>query len=477
MTYDYDLIVIGAGGGGLTAAIGGASIGARVLLIEGEKLGGDCTHYGCVPSKALIYASKLAHAQTQRASVGLKPVSVVENSTRDVLAHVKRVVDDVENRFEDPEEIKKSGVDIEMGFATFTDAHTVTVNDKSISAKKFVIATGARPVELPIPGLQDVEPLTNRTVFEPRDLRSLLIIGSGPIGCELGQAFARLGVDVSIVTRDDLPLGRDDQKAGELVEASMKRDGVKFYYKKDIVKAQSCDGQKGLVVKELGSHDALEEEIWTDEILVAVGRAPNVENLGLETIGVQFDNRKGITVDEKTRTSVPHIYAVGDIATPWKFTHYANHMAKVALTNMIFHYPARISSVIPRATFVSPEVASIGVTTRDRDFDTSLHVFEKQYDHVDRAITDLSENGFFQIITDDKGMIKGATIVGGPAGEMINEMALAMEQGISITKLSDTIHAYPTYGYGLRNCADEFRAMGYTEGKKAWVKKIFNLRG
>ncbi len=477
MKYDYDIIVIGAGGGGLTAAIGGAGIGASVLLIEGEKLGGDCTHYGCVPSKALIRAAHVAHAQNERVHVGLESAHLAsQDDVHGVLSHVRSVVADIESRFENPDDIRRQGVDILMGFATFVDSHTVAVDDKKISGKKIVIAAGARPALLPIDGLADVEPKTNRTIFDADDFASLTIIGSGPIGCELGQAFARLGVDVSIVTRDAVVLGHDEVEAGKIVEQSLLDDSVALYYEKDVQSVSVSAGKKNVIVtcKKTGE----KTEIVADEILVAIGRQPNVEKLGLDRAGVHFDVRRGILVNAKTQTNVPHIYAVGDIATRWKFTHYANHMAKIALTNMIFKVPAKMSEVIPRATFTAPVVASIGINTLSPEYDASVHhVLEKTYDHVDRAITDVQEDGFIRIITDSSGMIVGATIVGGPAGEMINEIALAMQNRISVTELSDTIHVYPTYGYGLRHCSDQFRALGYTKKKKKWVQRIFGLRG
>jgi len=478
MSYDYDIIVLGAGGGGLTAAIGGAGIGAKVLLVEGEKLGGDCTHYGCVPSKALIRAAHAVHATSEREIFGLAPLDMQKKASdaHTVLTHVRSVVDDIERRFEDPEEIESHGVAIEMGFARFVDAHTIEVNDQKISAKKFVIATGARPAELPIDGLAQSDPKTNRTIFAADNFSSLTVIGSGPIGCELGQAFARLGVQVNIITRDDRVLGRDDAEASAIVGRSLDADGVSVYYSKDVNSVSVRGDQKVVSVTCQNSGEA--KDIVADEILVAIGRQPNVEQLNLEAAGVEYDQRKGIRVNDQTQTNVSHIYAVGDVATPWKFTHYANHMAKIALTHAIFKIPAKMSTVIPRATFTSPEVASIGLSAADAQAEPSQYlIFDKGYDFVDRAITDLAEDGLFRIITDTKGKIVGATIVGGPAGEMINEIALAMKNGITIAQLADTIHAYPTYGYGLRNCADQFRQRGYTDSKKKWVKKIFGLRG
>ncbi len=476
--YDYDLLVIGAGSGGLTVAIGGAGIGAKVLLVEAHKLGGDCTHYGCIPSKALIKAAHVAHVDTQRSAVGLPPTQKVAINIKDVLLSVKGIVDDVEKRFEDIDDIRSLGVDVLLARARFIDVHTVQAGDKKISAKKIVIATGARPVELPIPGLTDCKPKTNRTIFEPEQFTSLLIIGTGPIGCELAQAFARLGVKVTMIARARRILDREEERVSAVVAKQLRADGVRILYKKDVVRASVTQQGKCLDIK--GRDGDAMETVCADEILVAVGRQPNVEGLGLEELGITFDRRSGIAVDAYTRTTIPQIYAVGDVATRWKFTHYANHMAKTTLAHALLHVRVkRERVVIPRATFTAPEVGSVGITfdTCSRAEQRGLFVFEKAYDHVDRAITDRSEEGFVRLITDKKGQIKGATIVGPSAGELINEVALAMKNGISITKLADTIHAYPTYGYGLRNCADQFRAMGYTEGKKKLIKKIFGLRG
>lgn len=479
MNFDYDLIVIGAGGGGLTAAIGGAGIGASVLLIEGEKLGGDCTHYGCIPSKALIKAANVYQAQKDGKKFGLDAYVPPKPSVKAVLTKVQDIVSDVEARFEDIEHIRSLGVDVKMGHAQFTDGHTVVVDGTNISAKKIVIATGARPVMLDIPGLSDCMPKTNRTIFDADTFTSLLVIGSGPIGCELGQAFARLGVAVTIVTRDTRILSREEQQASTLVADRFDADGITTIADHEIVRAYREEGQKCLLLKNRTT--GVEQSVCADDILLAVGRQPNVEKLALEKAGVTYNTRRGITVNKKTQTNINHIYAVGDVATQWKFTHYANHMAKTTLAHALLHYPfaAIEATVIPRVTFTTPEVGSVGVTydsltSQQQD---AYHVFNKAYENVDRAITDRDENGFMQIITDTKGAIVGATTVGHAAGEMINEIALAMKNDVSITQLADTIHAYPTYGYGLRNCADGFRAMGYTKGKRDVVKKIFGLRG
>lgn len=474
MTYNYDVIVIGAGGGGLTAAVGAAGIGASVLLIEKEKLGGDCTHYGCIPSKTLIReAKKFYEAKHYTSIMGVKNIW-------DTLSTVQDTVKEVEERFESIEKLRSHGVEVLMGKALFKDAHTIEVNSstdkKIVTGRKFVIATGGEPAQVSTKGFDTLEYKTNRTIFLPKGMQSLTILGSGPIGCELAQAFARLGLSVTLIARDGTLLNREDARASILIQEAFACDGVNVIYNAEAIEGYRDHEKKCIKVKITTTDE--EKVISSDEVLVAVGRVPNVEGMGLETIGVLFDTHNGIIVNDHAQTTVPHIYAVGDVASSLKFTHFANHHAKVAVTHMFFKLFGTVEKeVIPRVTFTSPEVASVGVATSKEALEKGYFVFSKEYSDIDRAITDGNEVGFFQIITDKKGNIKGATLVGTSAGELINEIALAMKHKISITSLADTIHAYPTYGYGLRSCADQFRAQSFTPKMKGILKTILNLHG
>ncbi len=482
LKFDYDMIVIGAGAAGLTAAIGASKIGARVLLVEGEKYGGDCTHYGCVPSKSLIHAAEVAYATQKREACGLSKKRVEKIDLKKVLAATQETVDHIEEKFDSEEVLNGHGVETLTGLARFYDENTISVSleggdEKKLTAKKFVIATGARPRMLDDKLVKDVELLTNRTIFEPRSMASLTIIGSGPIGVELAQAFSRLGVEVTIMTRDQKIISRESEDAQKILTNTLREEGVTIITEASITKiAKKASGAEVCYATPKKKKATLTSE----HVLVAIGRTPNVEGLGLEEIGVEYDTGRGISVDPRGQTTVRHIYAVGDVASQWKFTHYANHMAKVMLARSIFHLPfgAVEEEVIPRVTFTSPEVASVGLTSdMIADQQEHYHLLRKSYDDVDRAITDRDTQGHIEIVVNKRGRIVGATLVGKGAGEMINELALAMKQKIPITRLADTIHAYPTYGYGLRNCADQFRGLSYTAEKRQWVQKILGLRG
>lgn len=469
MKYDYDVIVLGAGGAGLTAAVGASGIGASVLLIEMDKLGGDCTHYGCIPSKTLIREAKKFFEAKEYVKINL------EINIQDILLKTQNTVRDVEERFESIDRLNKLGVNVVIGKAVFIDKHTVTVEKQKYSAKKFVIATGGNPAPIHIKGFDTLDYLTNRTIFIPKKIESLIVIGSGPIGCELAQAFNRLGVKVTLLTKDNTILNREDSHASKIVQDTLIKEGVSIVFNTEILEGFKAGTQKSVKVNVSGQ----ETLITADEVLVAIGRSPHVENIGLETIGVRYDKNKGIEVNDHAQTNLSNIYAIGDVAarSP-KFTHFANHHAKVALTHMFFKFFAHTEKVIiPRVTFTTPEIASVGISTKKEAREKGYFVFTKEYSDIDRAITDGNEVGFFQIIADTKGVIKGATLVGAASGELINEIALAMKQKIKITALADTIHAYPTYGYGLRSCADQFRGQSYSPLKKKILKVILRLNG
>lgn len=474
--YDYDLIVIGAGSGGLTVAIGGAQIGAKTLLIEKEKIGGDCTHYGCVPSKALIKAAECArNMKNINEDLNLKLNYNID--IEKILKKVSKTVDLIYSH-ENPENIKKYGVELEFGEAKFIDKKSLSVNGKSFSSKKIVIASGARARVPKVKGLENVKFMTNKEVFIPKKFQSLVVIGAGPIGAELAQAFRAFGIEVSIVEHGKKILGREDDEASQLVEKVFLKEGIKIYKNKKFMEVYEKNGKKVVVLEDGDS--GKKNEIECDELLIAIGRVPNVEGLNLQEAGIYFNDR-GIKIDSHCRTSNKNIYAIGDVASGWQFTHFANHQGKIALTNLIFKLPVKYEKiVVPRVTFTNPQVASVGEVFMDNDdiiLNGKIVILKKDYSQVDRAITDRNTDGFFKIFCDKKGFILGAVIVGKAAGELIGEISLAMKNNIKISQLADTIHPYPSYGYGLRNTADQFRSLGFSSGKKKWVKKIFGLRG
>jgi len=474
----YDLIVIGAGSGGLTAAIGGNSLGAKVLLIEKEKsLGGDCTHFGCVPSKTLIKASRIARGFKNYEKYGLKLNKKINVSfdISSILKKVRNTVNYVEKKAESIDMIKKLGIDVLIGSPRFIDKKTIILNAQGYSAKKFVIATGSRARVVSVKGLDKIKYITNKEVFIPKKFKSLVVIGAGPIGCELGLAFANLGVNVILVSNSNKILAKEDSEASSLIEKEFKKTGVEILKNKEFVEIFEKNGMKNIVLKDVKSRKTT--TVKSDEILISIGRVPNVENLNLESAGVKYSNR-GIVVNRKTQTTNSNIYAIGDVAGGQQFTHFANHQGKIALTNLIFKLPLKYTNLVPRVTYITPEIASVGINEDDikrRKLD--YLILKKKYSDIDRAITDSSTTGFFKIIVNKRGYIKGAVLVGESSGELISEIAVAMKNNLKITAIADTIHPYPTYAYGLRSCADEFRKMTFTKSKKKWIKKIFRLKG
>jgi len=472
METDYDIIVLGAGSGGLTAAIGGAQIGASVLLVEKEKIGGDCTHFGCVPSKALIKLSR-------DIAIIRKHNFDYKVDINEILEKVKAKVDTVYSH-ESPDKIEKFGIKVEIGSAKFINKNSIQIGEKIYSAKKIIIATGGRARVPQVEGLDLVKYSTNKEIFIPKNFKSITIIGSGPIGSELGQAFSNLGVDVNLIERGSKIMGREEGEASGLLEDTFKKQGINIIKNHNFIKIEDKFGRKFVHISDKVTGEI--SLVESDEVLLSVGRVPNVEGLDLEKAEVKFDSR-GIFINDKTQTSNKNIFAIGDVARGMQFTHFANHQGKVSLANIIFKLPFKYEKkVIPRVTFTNPEVASVGVYKSDLEKDGKVEgrdffILRKDYQNIARAITDDNENGFFKIIVDKKGFILGSVLVGAGSGELIGEISLAMKNKIKITKLADTIHPYPTYGYGLRNCADQFRSFGFSENKKKWIKRIFGLRG
>lgn len=452
--FDYDLIVIGAGSGGLTSAIGAAQIGAKVLLIEKDKIGGDCTHHGCIPSKALIHLSK----------------SCEKLDINNVFEKVQDVISDIYSH-ETPDEISKYGIDVKIGDCNFISKNIISILGEEFSGKNIIISTGSRAKILDIKGLDKIDFMTNKQIFDVRTFKSITIYGCGPIGCEIGQALANLGIKVNLVNFGKNILSRENEFASEFVLNSFEKNkNINLFLGEEIVEVSELDGKKIINLKSGGV-------IESDEFLLSVGRVPNVENLGLENIGIKFDS-KGIFIDDKCKTNYKNIFAIGDVARGLQFTHFANRQGKTALVNSIFGLGFKYEKkVIPRVTFVDPEVASIGLSEKELiDSKVDYLVLEKNYKNIDKALTD-KKLGEYKIYTDKKGFILGATLVGNGSGELIGVIALCMKNKLKVTSLADTIFPYPTYGYGLRNTCDQFRSYGFNDKKKNLIKFIFGLKG
>lgn len=448
--FDYDLAVIGGGAGGLTSAGVGASFGMKVVLIEAKKLGGDCTWHGCVPSKTLIRAAKAAYEIRHSGRFGIA-AQEPQVDFGAVMRHVRAVRQEIYEDADAPEKYEAMGIEVRQGRARFVDAHTLEVGSERLTARFIVIATGSRPLLPELLGLERSGFLTNETIFEQDTLpERLTVLGGGPIGIELAQAFQRLGSQVSVHLRGDRILPADDPELTALLKARLTSEGVQF-----------VDHSQPRHASELSG----------DALLIGTGRAANTESLNLEAAGVATGS-DGITIDPHCRTSARHIYAVGDVTGGWRFTHMAEHMAKVALSHLALGLPARIETrAVPWVTFTDPELAHIGATVGP-----ALYRFP--FSKVDRAITDSETEGWIKVwATKPFSKILGVSILGPHAGDLIAEWALAMKSGLTLRNVADTIHPYPTYGLANRRAADQWYIQSQSVALVKWIQRLRGFQG
>ena len=468
MPHDEDLIVVGGGAAGLTAAGMGASLGAKTLLVEPHRLGGECTWTGCVPSKTLLAAARVAHQMRTADRFAIEPVEPRFDFER-LMEHVRAVRQRIYQQADAPERIEAYGVRYLRAQARFTDPHTVELTEADgtqsrRSARYVVIATGSRPRTLP----SAMPLLTNETLFElDRQPRRLVVLGAGPIGIEMAQAFRRLGSEVTLVTSEQRILARDDAELAELLRESLAAEGIVFQFG-----SKAREIAEGRVMLEDGA--ALE----CDAALTAIGRTPQLAGLGLEAAGVRYDAR-GIVVDDRCRTSQKHIYASGDCAGRFQFTHFAEHMSKVAVSNAILKLPLKLDSRhITWCTYTDPELAHVGASAAELTrAGAAFRTYRFPYAELDRAITEASTTGLIKVFATRSGRILGATILGVHAGELIAEYALAMKNGLKLRHISGTIHPYPTYMLGNRRAADFWYMERRGPALVRWLKRLFGYRG
>lgn len=469
----YNLVVIGAGTAGLVTAAGAAGLGARVALIERNLMGGDCLNVGCVPSKATLRASHVA-ADLRRArefgallpASGAADFGAAMERMRRIRARISR--HDSARRFRDD-----LGVDVFLGQGRFLDSERIAVGNKILRFKKAVVATGARPSHPPIPGLEDAGFLTNETVFTLTELpRRIAVIGAGPIGSELAQCFRRFGAEVHIFEPAPHLLPREDEDAAAIVQKSFLADGVQLHLGTEVTGVERRGPERIVRFAAVGAAG----EVAVDEILVGVGRAPNLDGLGLQEVGVAHDLRTGVQVDDTLRTTNPRIYAAGDVCMAWKFTHAADFAARIVIQNALFGAISpkkKLSSlVMPWCTYTDPEVAHVGLYEREaRARGIEVATFQVAFSDVDRAITDGEEDGFVKLhVKKGTDQIVGATIVAKHAGDLISEVTLAMNAKVGLGRLASVIHPYPTQAEALRKAGDAFNRTRLTPT----VKRLFS---
>jgi pyruvate/2-oxoglutarate dehydrogenase complex dihydrolipoamide dehydrogenase (E3) component len=465
----YNVVVIGAGTAGLVTAAATAGLGGRVALVERDRMGGDCLNTGCVPSKALISSARLIGQIRRAADWGLEPMEprfdfarVFERMRE---RRAKIASHDSQERFE------SLGVDVFRGHARFLSPHEVDVDGRRLTAKNFVIATGSRPKVPEIPGLSDVSFFTNETVFD--ELREkpdrLVVLGGGPVGCELGQVFARLAVRVTMVQRPPQILQKEDADAAGLVRRIFEQEGITVVAG---ARARRVSRNGGAIRIEVEIGESERRALDADAILVAAGRAPNTQDLGLEEAGVRH-GKNGVVVDRYLQTSQPHIYAAGDVDGGYLFTHVADAHARVIARNILFPWwKARWDdSVVPWCTYTSPEVARVGLNeTEARERGVDFDVWKQRFEEVDRAVVESEEVGFAKVLTRKGGdRILGATVVSERAGDLVHELVLAMKAGVGLKEVSGTIHAYPTFAEVSRKLGDAQQKGRLTPG----VRRLF----
>ncbi len=465
----YNLVVLGAGTAGLVTAAGAAGLGAKVALVERDLMGGDCLNVGCVPSKALIRAARALADVRGAAAFGIRLTGEATVDFAAVMERMRRIRAGL-SPIDSAERFRGLGVDVFLGAGAFTGRDTVAVSGATLRFKKAVIATGARAAAPVIPGLAEAGYLTNETVFSLTALpRRLAVIGGGPIGCELAQAFARLGAQVTVLEAAGQLLGREDPDAARLVHAALARDGVRFTLGATIRRVDRSVGGPTLHVDTGGSVEVIE----ADAILVGVGRKPNVEALGLETAGVEYDGTAGVRVDDRLRTSNARIYAAGDVCATQKFTHHSDFQARLVIQNALFLGRARASAlVVPRCTYTDPEVASVGMDARTAlERGILIKTFTQPLAEVDRAVLDGETEGFVKVhVRAGSDQIVGATIVARHAGEMLPELTMALTRGIGLGRLAGVIHTYPTQADAIRKLGDAYNRTRLTPR----VKRLFD---
>jgi pyruvate/2-oxoglutarate dehydrogenase complex dihydrolipoamide dehydrogenase (E3) component len=475
--FDFDIGILGGGSGGLTVAAGAAQLGAKTLLIDREtKLGGDCLHYGCVPSKTLIMTSRVRHIMKRAGHFGLPEAELPPVDFRNVAKRIQHVIGIIQ-KHDSEERFCKLGVKVEFGESTFIDEHSLRLNGKNYSAKNWVIATGSSPSVPPIKGLDKTPYVTNRQIFSLEKLpKSMIIFGGGPIGTEMAQAFARLGTKVTVIQRPEQILHKEDKDMADLVMNVLSKEGVAFYLKASIESTQDLGSEREVVIK---TAEGAAVTLRAETILVAIGRAANVEGFGLKEIGVDFD-KNGIKVDDRMRTNHKHIYAIGDVNGKYLFTHAAGYEGSIVVSNAVFHLPRKADFTnLPWCTYTDPELANIGMNeAMAKAAGIEYSDWTEEFVANDRSLAEGEEVGRIKMLLDGKEKPIGVQILGPHAGELISEWVAVMNGNVKLSTLAGSVHPYPTLGeINKKVVGSFFSGKIFSEKVKKTLKFFFSLKG
>ena len=475
--FDFDIGIIGGGAAGLTVASGAAQLGAKTLLIEKEEvLGGDCLHYGCVPSKALIRTAQVYHLMKTSEAFGLPPIEI---SPVDFVAVRKRIQSVIETiqKHDSEERFCSLGARVHFGEPVFADEHSVRLKGATLSAKNWVLATGSSPSIPSIEGLDQTPYLTNKEIFNLARLpRSMVILGAGPVAIVMAQAFCRLGTKVSVVQRSSQILTKEDKDMADEVMKVLSSEGVVFHLDASVLRVKDSDSEKEIVLKD-GEGNAF--TLKAEKILVAMGRDPNVKSLGLERIGVEFD-RKGVKVDDRLRTTQKHIYAAGDITGTYQFTHAAGYEGGIVVSNAVFRLPRKTNyTFLPWCTYTDPELASVGMNEkRAREAGMDYSVWTEPFKGNDRSLAEGEETGKIKLLIDKNEKPLGVQILGPHAGELVSEWVAVLNAKVKLSTLAAAVHPYPTLGEINKRVAGTLLSRKiFSDRVRKGLKFFFNLKG
>lgn len=476
--YDFDVGIIGGGAAGLTVAAGAAQLGAKTLLVEKEKaLGGDCLHYGCVPSKTLIHTAHVYHLMKNAGKYGLPKVDIPSVDFRDVAQRIKSVIGAIQ-KHDSHERFCKLGARVETGQAVFSDEHSILLNEKIYSANKWVVATGSSPGIPPVEGIEGTSYLTNKEIFSLKRLpESMIILGAGPIAIEMAQAFNRLGTRVAVVQRSGQILSREDKDMADMVMNVQNVEGVFFHLNSTVQGIKDLGGEKEVVIR----HKDNEEPVIlrAEEILVAMGRRPNISDLGLADIGVEVD-KKGVKVDNRLRTSQKHIYAAGDVTGAYQFTHAAGYEGGIVVSNAVFHVPLKTDyTYLPWCVYTDPELASIGMNEKAAErAGIDYTIWTEEFRDNDRSLAEGEETGRVKMLLDKKEKPIGIQIMGPHAGELLSEWVAALNGKVRLSTLAASIHPYPTLGEINKKVAGKLiSGKIFSKKVKKGLKFFFHFKG